>query len=83
MRFELPADKKLTWPTHFDGAGGKNEWVAKLNVNATPQLALFDQKGMLMTNNARLERLDDDLKKLLGVKDPAPTEAAPTGGKRR
>jgi glutathione peroxidase-family protein len=77
------ADKKVAWPTHFDGTGVKNEWVAKLNVHAAPQLALFDQKGMLLTNNARFDRLDEDLKKLLNVKEADKNWTPESTGKKR
>ena len=75
------ADNKVTWPVHFDGKEEQNEWAAKLNVRRVPSLVLFNQKGFLVANNLRADRLEGEVKKLLGIKDEAPMEM-PSGGSR-
>ena len=75
------ADNKVTWPMHFDGKEAQNEWAAKLNVRRVPTVVLFNQKGYLVANNVRAERLEGEVKNLLGIKDEAPMEM-PSGGSR-
>lgn len=62
-------DNKVPWPVHFDGKGSENAFGSKLNVRRTPTVALFDQKGILLTHSIRPDRLEGEVKKLLGVKD--------------
>ena len=74
---------KLAWPVHFDGKEAANDWAPKLNITRVPAIALFDQKGILMTNNLRADRLEGALKQLFNIKDAPPQEAAGGGGKKR
>lgn len=75
---------KLAWPVHLDGKEAKNDWAPKLNVTRVPAIALFDQKGILVTNNQRADRLEGEVRRLLGVKDaPPPQEPSGGGSKRR
>ena len=57
-------DNKITWPVHYDGKGAKAEFATKLSVSGPPRLVLFDQDGMLLTNDLPVNNLDNALKKL-------------------
>lgn len=54
-------DNGIKFPVHFDGQGTKTEFVSKLNTPAG-RLALFDQKGILQSNNWEMTRLEGALK---------------------
>ena len=58
---------KLSWPVYFDGKEAKNDWAPKLNVTRVPAIALFDQKGILLTNNQRADRLEAEVKRLFKI----------------
>lgn len=58
---------KLTWPVHFDGKEAKNDWAPKLNVTRVPALVLFDQKGFLVSNSLRTDRLEPEVKRLFKI----------------
>jgi cytochrome oxidase Cu insertion factor (SCO1/SenC/PrrC family) len=79
-------DNKLAWPVHFDGKEAKNDWAPKLNVTRAPAIALFDQKGLFLTNAVRADRLEGEVKRLFGIRDePEPDMGGggKGGGKRR
>ena len=80
-------DNKVTWPVYFDGKGTENEAWAKLNVRRMPTVALFDQKGMLRTHYLRVDLLEGEVKRLLGVKDESaampPADDSGGGSRRR
>jgi thiol-disulfide isomerase/thioredoxin len=59
---------ELPWPQYFHGAEGQNPLSAKFAVTAIPAMFLFDKEGKLITTNARGERLEVELEKLLGEK---------------
>ncbi|HEX2852835.1 MAG TPA: TlpA disulfide reductase family protein [Opitutaceae bacterium] len=61
-------DNKVAWPQYFDGQGTKNEFGQKLGVKNIPANFLFDQKGMLVATGVRIDKMEPDLKKLLGIK---------------
>lgn len=69
-------ENRIAWPVHFDGKGAKNEFAPKLNVSGVPALLLFDQKGILqapvqgtnLSANIPLNRLDAEVRRLLGIK---------------
>jgi peroxiredoxin len=72
-------ENRITWPVYFDGKGTKGELASKLNINGTPRLLVFDQKGILQTTmqGSPVGRLQADLppnqlegmtKRLLGIK---------------
>jgi peroxiredoxin len=58
-------DNKITWPVHYDGKGAKAEFATKLSVSGAPRLVLFDQDGMLLTNDLPPGNLEAAIKKLL------------------
>ncbi|MEO5960716.1 MAG: TlpA disulfide reductase family protein [Opitutaceae bacterium] len=73
-------DNKVTWPVYFDGTEAKNEFGQKLNVQRAPAVVLFDQKGMLANPAVRADRVDAEVRRMLGVKEEAPSEPMPDMG---
>jgi hypothetical protein len=73
-------DNKVTWPVFFDGTEAKNEFGQKLNVQRVPVVAMFDQKGMLANPAVRADRVDAEVRRMLGIKEEAPQEAMPDAG---
>jgi thiol-disulfide isomerase/thioredoxin len=59
---------ELPWPQYFHDAEGQNPLSAKFAVTSIPAMFLFDKEGKLITTNARGERLEVELEKLLGEK---------------
>jgi peroxiredoxin len=58
-------DNKITWPVHYDGKGAKAEFATKLSVTGAPRLVLFDQDGMLLTNDLPVGNLKGAIDRLL------------------
>jgi peroxiredoxin len=61
-------DNKVSWPQYFDGKGTKIEFGQKLGVKNVPANFLFDQKGMLVATGVRIDKLEPQLKQMLGIK---------------
>lgn len=60
----VTADKKMTWPQHFDGKGMKNAISSSYAVRTLPTMWLVNKKGFVAFTDARGE-LEDLVKKLL------------------
>ncbi len=58
-------ENRIAWPVHFDGKGNKAEFASKLAVGSAPRLVLFDQDGMMLSNNLPVNQLDPAIKKLV------------------
>jgi peroxiredoxin len=65
-------DNKLAWPVYFDGTEMNNEFGQKLNVKRLPMIAMFDKKGILVSNALRANRVGAETARLLGIKEEAP-----------
>jgi len=61
-------EKELPWPQYFHSEGGPNPLSGKFAVTSIPAMFLFGKDGKLITTNARGERLELELEKLLGEK---------------
>jgi peroxiredoxin len=61
-------DKRLGWAHSFDGKETKGEIAQKFGVRNPPVAFLFDQKGMLVARAIKMEQLEPNLKRLLGIK---------------
>ena len=53
------AKENLPWPQHYDGKYWKNEFAVRYAINSVPAMFLLDQRGMLVSTNARGEKLAD------------------------
>lgn len=60
-------ENDLPWPQHFDGKFWKNEFAVKYAIKAIPAMFLLDQSGKVVTTNARGDKLEPEVKRLLGL----------------
>lgn len=61
-------DKKIQFPVLCDGTGGKDELSRKLNAKKLPVAAVFDNKGIYVTNTIRPNKLLVAIKAIMGIK---------------
>lgn len=62
---DFTAKNNMPWPQHFDGGYWKNEISTRYAINAIPAMFLLDQSGMLVSTDARGEKLESEVKRLL------------------
>lgn len=61
-------DHGIKWPVYFDGKGNKAEFAAKLGATNVPRVVIFDQKGIMKSNNLQPQQLEGAVKMLLNIK---------------
>lgn len=64
---DLVAAEGVAWPQRFEGKGWNDPLVKKYTVSGIPAMFLLDQKGMLVSTNARGPKLEAEIKRLLGL----------------
>lgn len=57
--------ENMPWPQYFDGGWWKNQISTRYAINAIPAMFLLDQDGMVVSTNARGEKLESEVKRLL------------------
>ncbi len=57
--------EKMPWPQHFDGRYWKNEISTRFGIASIPAMFLLDQEGRVVSTNARGEKLEAEVKRLL------------------
>lgn len=57
----------MVWPQYFDGKGWQNDLGRKFGINAIPAMFLLDKEGRIASSNARGEKLESEIKRLLGL----------------
>jgi peroxiredoxin len=60
-------DNDLPWPQYFDGKGWKNDVAVKYSIHGIPAMFLLDQNGLVVSTDARGEKLEPAIRKLLGL----------------
>jgi len=55
----------MPWPQHFDGKYWKNEYAVQYGIQAIPAMFLLGPDGKLATTEARGEKLEAEVKRLL------------------
>jgi len=63
----LVAKEGLPWPQRFAGKGWEDPVAKEYTVMAIPAMFLLDQKGMLVSADARGEKLAQEVRRLLGL----------------
>ncbi|MCM2273900.1 MAG: TlpA family protein disulfide reductase [Candidatus Didemnitutus sp.] len=58
---------EMPWPQHFDGKWWKNDIARRYAIDAIPAMFLLDREGLLVSTNARGEKLEAEVKRLLGL----------------
>ena len=55
----------MPWPQYFDGKWWKNDVSTQYDIKAIPAMFLLDQDGKVVSTNARGEKLEQEVKRLL------------------
>ena len=59
------AKEDMPWPQYFDGKFWKNDLARRYGVGSIPAMFLIDQDGKVVSTNARGEKLEAEVKRLL------------------
>lgn len=62
---DFTAKNDLPWPQYFDGKHWKNDISSRFDIRSIPAMLLLDQNGLLVTTEARGEKLETEVKRLL------------------
>lgn len=60
--------QRLPWPVLLGGPTKDNEFAQRLNARNVPATYFFDKAGQLTQVNLRTDRLEGEIKKVLGIK---------------
>lgn len=64
---EFTAKNGMPWPQYFDGKWWKNDYAVKFGIQGIPAMFLLDQDGKVVTSEARGEKLEAEIKRLLKI----------------
>lgn len=64
---EFTAKNEMPWPQYFDGLHWKNPYREQFGVEMIPAMFLLDKNGNLASTEARGEKLEAEVKRLLGL----------------
>ena len=64
---DFTVERKMPWPQHYDGKYWNNEFGKLYGIRAIPAMFLVDQQGNIASTNARGDRLEVEVKRLLGL----------------
>lgn len=62
---DLVESEGVSWPQRFEGKGWKDPLAESYTISGIPAMFLLDQDGMLVSTNARGEKLEQEVKSLL------------------
>jgi thiol-disulfide isomerase/thioredoxin len=62
---DFTAKEQMPWPQYFDGKWWKNEISLLYGINSIPAMFLLDQEGRIVSTEARGEKLETEVKRLL------------------
>jgi len=58
---------EMPWPQHFDGKHFRNDYAVKFGINSIPAMFLLAKDGTVASADARGEKLESEVKRLLGL----------------
>lgn len=61
------AAHEMAWPQYFDGKWWKNDLAQKFGIKMIPAMVLIDQRGKIVSIEARGPELEKELKRLLAI----------------
>lgn len=64
---DFVAAKGMPWPQYFDGKHWENDIARRYAVSGIPAMFLLDKNGVVVTTNARGEKLEPEVRRLLGL----------------
>jgi thiol-disulfide isomerase/thioredoxin len=62
---DLVDRENIAWPQRFEGKGWNDSLAKQYTISGIPAMFLLDQNGMLVSTNARGEKLGQEVKRLL------------------
>ena len=62
---DFTTKEQMPWPQYFDGKFWKNDYAALYGINGIPAMFLIDQEGKTVSTNARGDKLEAEVKRLL------------------
>jgi thiol-disulfide isomerase/thioredoxin len=62
---DFVAKNEMPWPQHYDGLHFKNEFAVIYDINSIPAMFLLAKDGTVSTTDARGEKLESEVKRLL------------------
>ncbi len=62
---DFAAAKGMPWPQQFDGKWWKNDYAVQFGIESIPAMFLLDQEGRLVSTEARGEKLESEIRRLL------------------
>ncbi|MBP7140940.1 MAG: TlpA family protein disulfide reductase [Opitutaceae bacterium] len=64
---DFTTKENMLWPQYFDGKWWNNDISTKYFIQGIPAMFLLDQQGKVATTNARGEKLEAEVRRLLGL----------------
>ena len=64
---DFTAKEQMPWPQYFDGKFWQTEFAVKYGIKGIPAMFLIDKDGKVASTNARGEKLEAEVKRLLGL----------------
>lgn len=65
---EFTKKYQMPWPQCFDVKRGEQAFSKQFGIEAIPAMFLLDQNGMIVSTNARGPKLEQEVRRLLGLK---------------
>jgi thiol-disulfide isomerase/thioredoxin len=62
---DFTTKERMPWPQYFDGKFWKNDISTRYDIQAIPAMFLLDPDGKIVSTNARGEKLEAEVKRLL------------------
>lgn len=62
---DFTAREQMSWPQYFDGKWWRNDFVLRYGITSIPTMLLIDQDGEIVSTDARGDKLEAEVKRLL------------------
>lgn len=64
---DFTAKTEMPWPQYYDGKYWKNDISTRFGIASIPAMFLIDQQGRIVSTEARGQKLEAELRRLLGL----------------
>ncbi len=64
---DFTASHDMPWPQYFDGKWWKTDYAVQYDIQGIPAMFLLDQDGKIVSTEARGEKLEAEIKRLLKI----------------
>ena len=59
-------ENRMPWPQYYEGTYWDNPYGKKFGIRGIPAMFLVDKNGLVVSTNARVVKLESEVKRLLG-----------------